>query len=85
MLAKNAIHLSPAIKIDAAKYWRAIAAQVRLLLQRRRERDELARMTVFELKDLGLTPSDQRSLLRAPFWKCYPFADEDEAGSARRF
>ena len=83
MLAKYAIHLSPVVKIDATQYRHAIAAMLRRWLQRRRERDELARMTELELKDLGLVPADRHSLLRARFWQCYPFADEDERGSTR--
>lgn len=83
MLAKGAIHSLPAAKVDAAKYWRVARARLHLWLQRRREREELASMTELELKDLGLVPADRRSLLDAPFWKCYPFAGDDEAGATR--
>jgi uncharacterized protein YjiS (DUF1127 family) len=82
MLAKSAIRLSHNVQIDPAKYCAAVLSILRLWRQRRRERDELARMTELELKDLGLVPADRRSLLNAPFWKCYPFSGD--AGSARK-
>jgi uncharacterized protein YjiS (DUF1127 family) len=83
MLAQNLVDSSPAFSSDVARHIRAVAAIFHLWRQRRREREELARMSEIELKDLSLTPADQRALLRAPFWKCHPFADEDER--ARNF
>ena len=77
MLAQYLVGSSPAFSIDVARYIRAAAAMFRLWRQRRTEREELACMTELELKDLSLTPADQRALLRMPFWKYYPFAAED--------
>jgi len=79
MLAQNLVGSSPAFSIDVARYTRAAAAMFRRWRQRRTEREELERMTELELKDLSLTPADRRVLLRAPFWKYYPFTDSDEA------
>ena len=84
MRAKNALRLSPAVKFDVNNYWRVAAALYRQSRQRRREREELAAMTEFELKDLSLVPADLRSFVRAPYWRCHPIAVEDEDGSPRR-
>lgn len=76
MLAKTALRLVPTVKIDTMKYYGAAAAVLHSWRQRRREREELARMTERDLKDIGLTPADQRWISRQPFWKYYPFAEE---------
>jgi uncharacterized protein YjiS (DUF1127 family) len=81
MLAQNLGGFSPAFSLDVARYIRAAAAMVRRWRQRRTEREELARMTELELRDLSLTPADLRALLRAPFWKCHPFTDSDCAST----
>ncbi len=59
----------------APTYPDRIAAIFRRHRQRRRQREELARMTDHALRDLGLAPADRRWIARSAFWKCYPFAD----------
>ena len=78
MLAQNLVGSSPVFSIDVTRYIRAAASMFRLWRRRRIEREELARMTEFELKDLSLTPADQRALLRAPFWNYHPFVADDD-------
>jgi len=75
MLAQNLVGSRLGFAIDLSRWGQVLAATLRLWRQRRREREELARMTEMELKDLSLTPNDQRALLQARFWKCYPFAE----------
>ncbi|MBI3708362.1 MAG: DUF1127 domain-containing protein [Proteobacteria bacterium] len=47
----------------------AVLALVALWHQRARERRDLARMTVYDLKDIGLTASDAEFLASKPFWR----------------
>jgi len=46
---------------------------IRLWLQRQRQRTELLQMSERELKELGLTPSDQRWIATTAFWRYPPF------------
>lgn len=51
--------------------------------QRRRQREELARMTHRELRDIGLAPADRSWIARSAFWRRYPFARETGATPQR--
>lgn len=37
--------------------------------QRTRDREELARMSHYELHDIRVSPSDRRAEIRKPFWR----------------
>jgi uncharacterized protein YjiS (DUF1127 family) len=47
----------------------AVLALIVLWHRRVRERRDLARMTVRDLKDIGLTASDAEFLASKPFWR----------------
>jgi len=50
--------------------WRCAVATVLVLWwQRKRQREELARMTEVEQRDAGITPGDARYEMRKPFWR----------------
>ena len=47
----------------------AIVATLRLWARRRRERDELARLTALDLQDIGITRAEADWMARKPFWR----------------
>lgn len=47
----------------------AIASILHLWVRRRRERDELARLTASDLKDIGITRAEADWIARKPFWR----------------
>ena len=47
----------------------AIVSTLRLWARRRRERDELARLTVSDLQDIGITRVEAEWMARKPFWR----------------
>jgi len=51
------------------KWWHAANALVALWRQRARERAELARMSEYELKDIGLGNCAARWEINKPFWR----------------
>jgi uncharacterized protein YjiS (DUF1127 family) len=48
---------------------RAVIAWVREMRRRHRQRAELAGMTLRELQDAGLTPSERIGLVQKPLWR----------------
>ncbi len=49
----------------AARLWR----QIETWHQRARQREELARLTMRDLRDLGITPSEALREVMKPFWR----------------
>lgn len=51
-------------------YWTVrLRRMVRIWRRRMRERRQLARMSMLELRDLGLTPLDALAEFSKPFWQ----------------
>jgi uncharacterized protein YjiS (DUF1127 family) len=72
----------PLAVLDRPSLASRVAAALRRHRERRRQREELARMSDLELRDLGLAPADRIWIARASFWKSHPFAED--AGARRR-
>jgi uncharacterized protein YjiS (DUF1127 family) len=83
MSAKIALRLWPATRLTSTIYAQRVAALLRLWIERRRQREELLRLSELDLRDIGLTPADRSWIARDPFWRSHPFVDNDRRQSAR--
>lgn len=64
------IIVTPHSKLTSALCWfRSAAEQLQLMLDKHRQRQQLAQLTIEQLMDMGIDPADAYKEISKPFWK----------------